>query len=177
MRKIAVIVLCTLFFLISCDSEVQVSLTQASQDTIIFSQLDTVYSHDKVLDALSDNDDLFAFCKSLGITQYKSANSINYTVLKTTNGMYLILADYNGAYVTMRQIIFSPDINRECVADLKAGMTLDNAKAADPDGQFDFLLHSSQNYPRISYHFFENGDCFSVKYEEDIIADIAYFTL
>ena len=152
-------------------------MVKVDQDVLIYNQIDTIYDHEEILNISNKNIDIFKFCEVLGINQYKSVGNINYTVLKTTKGLFLVLFDGDITHATIQQIRFSSITNQNSFDNLKVGMTLGNARTADPDGQYEFLLHSSQNYPRISYHYFENGDCFSVKYEGDIIVEIAHFTL
>lgn len=170
-------ILFAIFLLTSCQKEEQHILKEVNQDIIIYSQIDTVSNHEEVVSILNQNVNMFTFCETLNISQYKSSGNMVYTVIKTTNGLFMVLFDSDGAHATIQQIEFSPIANKDRFANLKVGMTLEDARAADPDGRYDFLFHSSRNYPRISYHYFENGDCYSVRYEENVIAEIAHFTL
>lgn len=152
-------------------------LQEEDQNILIYNQIDIVHDHDEILDTLNQTENMFDFCEAVNIDRYKSINNIKYVVLKTTDGLHLVFFDSDGANATMQKIRFSHISNKDSVSLLKVGMALEDVQIADPDGQYDFLLHSSGNYPQISYHYFESGDCFAVRYENNVIAEILFFTL
>ena len=152
-------------------------MKEVEQSQLIYTHLEDEYNHNQILDMLGQNNDFLDFCKKTNISQYKSINGFRYVILKTNKGIFLILFDLDDRYTTMKQVTFSPDINRDRIASLNVGASLSSVQEADPNGQFDFLWHSWKNYPKVSYHYFESGECFVIKYEENVIIDIFYLTL
>lgn len=176
MKKFLLFLIFIIVILASCDKGRNV-VRLADQSTIMYTKIDTVYDHEEVLTALGQNEDMFVFFDKFNIKQYKSISNTNYTVLKTSNGLHLVLFDCNGKHSTINDIKFSTSENEKNLNVLKIGMTLNDVKVADPEGNYDFLLHSWQEYPQISYHFFENGDAYCIQYLNHKISEIIFFTL
>ncbi|MGN0517297.1 MAG: hypothetical protein ACI4II_01070 [Acutalibacteraceae bacterium] len=152
-------------------------MKEISQEEIIYNQISTVYDHNEIESLLNQQVNMFNICEKLNISQYKSVNGVYYTILKISRGLFNIMFDTDGTKADIKPIAFSSINNKEKVANINVGMTLKDVQTADPDGQYDFLYHNSANYPRISYHYFENGDAISIKYESDIITQIIHFTI
>lgn len=176
-KRVLVICFSLMILLTSCERGETHTLQEIEQDTLIFNQITEKLLYDDVALAISQKVDMYTFCKMFDISQYKSVNNIYYTVISTTDDQYLMLFDNNGLNPTMQQIKFSSLNNKESFSHIKVGMTLENAKVADPEGNYIFLFHSWKNYPQFSYHFFEDGECFYVRYEENTVVEIINFTI
>lgn len=176
-RYFAAILLFTTFLFSSCKKEESYVMKEISQDEITYNQISTVYDHDEIVNLLNQQVNMFTICEKFNISQYKSVNKMYYTIIKTSKGLFSIMFDTDGTKANISPITFSSINNKENIEKLKVGMTLKDVQTADPDGQYNFLYHNSANYPRISYHYFVNGDAFSIKYEADIITQIVIFTI
>lgn len=177
MRKMLALIVLSLFLFTSCNQKEQQELIKTSQNELIYTQLDSIYDHSDVVNTLMQADSLFDFCEIMDVKQYKVLGEANYTVVQTTKGLFIIFSDKEGNYPTLRCIEFSSIRNKEKLANLTTDMSLDGVRSADPDGQYDFLYHNRSDYPQFSYHFFEDGDCFCIRYEQNEIVAITRFTL
>lgn len=176
MRK--VITICILLLLLSsCKMGGQSELIKANQEVILFTQLGGVYDYADVVNAVKQTDSLFDFCNILGVKYYKAMEEFQYTVLETTEGLVMILADSTGAYLTLQNVSFSSLNNKDALIQVREGMSLEDVRSADPDGQYDSFLHNSSNYPQFSYHFFEDGECYFIQYKQNHIIAINTFTI
>lgn len=176
-KRVFVCVIALGCFLVSCSKEEDVTLKLVDQNFIIYSQIESECLYDEVLELINQNVDMRTFCKALDISHYKTVSNSLYTVIRTTNGYYVSLFDEEGGSATLLPIRFSQSSDQEQVSNLRVGMTLSDARKADPNGQYDFIYHSWSGYPCISYHYFENGYCYSIEYADNSISNIICFTI
>ncbi len=161
----------------SCKKGEKFVMKCVDQDVILISYTNQEYDYSSIVKELERSDNMESFCEEMNISQYKVIDNMKYIVLNTGKGFYWVLFDENGQHATLRQVKVSPLDNLDKIEKLSIGMALEDVKDADPDGQFDFTYHSSNRYPKYSYHYFENGWCYYICYEDDTIDKIICFTL
>ena len=153
-------------------------MKEIDQKTVIWKQIDAVYNYNDVVNALNEKTDMSVFCKTFGIGQYKTINGSRYVVLKTTESFCFVVFDDEEKNGTIFPIEFLKEECLDAFIDLDVGMTLKDVQKIDPNGKYDFLLHSWSKYPKFSYHCFETGDCYFINYNEEHIIDvIIHFTI
>ena len=176
MKKYLIIgLLVNILLLVSCTKGERM-LEKVEQDSILYTQLIKTSDYNTVNDKLRKSENVYNILKELGIYQYKSIDYINYTAIKCSDGFYLLLFDVDGKYGTLEKIVFSSAEEKSFYA-LHTGMTLEDVKKIDSNGTYDFVYHSWSDYPQLSYHFFESGECFMINYDEHIIKEIVHFTI
>ena len=153
------------------------NLLETNQNVILYNELNTTVDYDLVQQKITENDNLSMLCQSFHIQQYKKVNNLIYVVIHTSKGLAIIFFDSGGNNPYMQLIKFSGREYESGISALKKNMSLQEAMEADPDGQFDFIFHSWSEYPQISYHYFESGNCYIVMYENNIISNIIFLTI
>ena len=114
--------------------------------------------------------DFFEFCKEFNITKYKTTDISYYTVVDTGTGLNLVEFGKQGPpyFRGNFDINFSKPENRAFFDTVAVGMTVDEVKAADPDGQYYVNLDRFTTYRMskdYSLHFFESGEYFCIIYK------------
>lgn len=175
-KRCIALLLSIIFFFAACDTREDI-MKEVSQDELLLDQFETEDDYTAIISFIKKNPDIATFCARYNVNKYKSFASGYYTVLKVSDGYTMVLFDNTGENINVKKIKFSPMANKENLCDLSIGRMLSDVKQADPDGQYDFLLHSSKKYPQLSYHYFQDGTCFCVKYNEGEIISITSFTL
>ena len=160
----------------ACSKE-QKNMNKVNQDIIIYTKTEKVYDHNKIASAINRGESMFDYLESLNIENYKALKNCCYTVLQTTNGLQLLMFDSDGMHGIIQPVTFSSITNKKFVENLKVGTPLKNVMEVDPDGNYDFLYHSWTAYPQISYHYFEDGNCYSIEYVNGVISNIVLFTI
>lgn len=147
------------------------------QNKILYDKLTRKYDYFKIKQAVQDSISLIEFGAIFDIQEYKYSDNSYYVVVNSTNGYELVLFDSQQIIVNMLDIVFSNFSNYGLISAVMLGDTLNSVLSADDTGSYDFLKVSWTNYPRISYHFFENGVCFSFEYDYEYkVASIWTFT-
>lgn len=137
---------------------------------------------EQLLSFLADDGNPERFMEAFGIERYKPfpdehlSAGLYYTILRTAEGLMLVTFDEETVF-TPQRITFSDSAVEARIEQLAPGASLEDVIAADPDGQFVSLYASWSEVPAFSYHFFENGTAFFLWYEDDIVVDMARFTL
>lgn len=177
MIKKGVIVITLILCLFSACAKQQAP-EPVGQDVLLYTQVKGRVSEKKVAQLEAESADLNEFCNALNISQYKKTQDESYVVIKTGKGLFLVMFDENGVCESRRGITFSKNDGAAFFASLQIGKTaLETVQAAEPDGQYDFLYAGWSGFPKYSFHFFENGDCFNLWYENDVLTEIIHFTI
>ena len=171
------IVIFLLFFLISCTERGHYNLMEISQDTIMYNRIDKVHDLEEVLDFLKSESNMYDIFEKLDIKYYKALNGMYYTVIKTDTNLCLLSFNNEKIYNSTSYVVFSSLKSKRSIEKLNVGDTLNDVLKSDPTGQYNFLLKSWDGVPHISCHYFEDGECFSIVYEDDIIVSIQKFTI
>lgn len=177
MKKSIIIALAVLLVCLSaCGKEAEYTLKEYSQDTIFIKQQDKVYDFDDIITEIDKTDDFFSFCEDLEIKKIKSIMGDQYTVIKSTDGFYHLLSDAEGKAI-LRKIEFSPIDHYDALSEIRVGMTVEDVQIADVDGSYDYLYANWSQFPKYSYHYFESGNCFYIRYADEVITSIVEFTI
>ncbi len=162
----------------SCAGYQKKELTAVDQTVILYSQQKKTVSFKKIQEEAKKAWSLTEFCREYQLYSYKTLANGTYIVLNTTEGYVVVWFDSEGNNPRVQNISFSSAENYNALSNIQLGMPLDSVKKADPTGQYDFLLASWSEYPKISYHFFESGNCYVVFYDEDYnVKDFHAFTI
>jgi len=170
------LVIFSVTILISCNQKGSSDIMCIEQGKIIYTELEATHDYNEVSVFLRDNTHS-SFVEKYQVQYYKTVNSIDYTVIKTTNGYCLVFFGDDNAQSSIQKIVFSDAGNQNKLQSLSVGSTLEEVRAADPTGQYDFLYASQSEFPQISYHYFISGDCYCIEYSDGIISNILYFTI
>ena len=147
-----------------------------SQDIVLYKDLQ-VFPDDKLAALLDHQPTIQQMQAAIGNVAFKKLEAIYYTVVKTKSQLLLISFDADGQYVNNRSITFSSAASKLQLEQIKVGDTLDAVMQADELGSYDFLYASWKNVPQISYHFFEDGSCFEVCYQDRVVTQIFRFSI
>ena len=152
-------------------------LSVIPQDTILYKQNPTV--SEEILDDLREQEmDLVSFCTKHHLSGCKIVNNGPYLVLNTDQAIYYVAFSTDLEESTIFEVHFSASAHKADVEKLAVGMTLQDALAADPDGQYTVNTRWKAHYEDgFSLHYFEDGDCFLIGYESGTITLIIPFTL
>ncbi len=171
---VSLLVLCSLLITYG---EREYSMELVDQNIILFKQCKNTYSYKEIKKLASQKLSLMEFGGSLGVQNYKYNNGNYYIVIKTDEGFFILWFDSEKCYLSTDHIIFSDCSYYHSITSIKIGDDLDTVRTADKTGQFNFLYHSWSLYPKISYHYFKNGKCFVIMYDErNIVEDLWSFT-
>ena len=179
MKKGLLLFCCILFLFSSCAGEAQQQPAAfVGQQTVLYTEIKGRVS-EKAVSRLEDaSATLDAFCSELHIAHYKTFEEGSYIVLKTSRGLFLVVFDENGVYESRREITFSKNDGAGFFDALRIGKTtLDDVRAAEPDGQYDYLEAGWTEFPRYSFHFFRNGEACRLWFENDVLTEILRFTI
>ena len=153
-----------------------VGMIEVDQQTILYTQIDSVFDHNKVTEDLQKMK-MLEFCKTYQIKNYKSIQDTKYIVMKTTEGLLWISFDERGSYTYVVRIIFSDESSQENLENVAIGSTAETIREIDPDGQHPYSYHNWSGFPAVSFHFYENGDSYAVFYKENTVIDIIKFII
>lgn len=166
-------------FVTSC-TKGEFTMQSVDQSVILYDQVSDVHSYESVKELLNSNIKLEDFFQQLNISQFKQDECGQYTILKTSHGDFVIFYAENTLYAkdaTFQEIKFSQENNKVALLELQQGATLSDVRAADPDGDYNYLLHYSSESIPLSYHYFRDGSCFCIVYKDSIVVDILCFTI
>ena len=168
-RRIHTIVI--IFFLCSMLSSCvekgnNMNMELVDQNTILYEKCEKEYSYKKIEKFTSNSISLTEFGRRFGVRQYKYNSGCYYVVVKTDEGFIILWFDAEMRYSWSSNIYFSDDIYYDSINSINVGDDLEDVMAADKTGKFDFLRTSWTLYPKISWHYFKNGECFCFTYDE-----------
>ena len=147
------------------------------QNTILYKKCEKEYSYKTIEKLINKRLNMMELGCCLEIEHYKYSNESYYIVIKSDGGFIIIWFDAKMCYLSTSNILFSDDIYYASISSINVGDDLADVSVADKTGQFDFLYHSWSLYPKISYHYFENGECFVFTYDsENKVQSIWTFT-
>ena len=176
MKKIFLCLLITMFTVttINCNKEHNEKMVEVDQNTILYTQTNEVISYNEAAIILGNKG--LVGLSSLGIKRFKKIGNLKYSVVMTEEGLYIPLFSENDAFVSMIPVMFSKDIS--FMDKVELGMDLNSVRDLDPNGLYDFIYHSWKDYPKISYHFYENGSALAIKYNDECkVSGILCFTI
>ena len=164
----------------------QVRPALAGQEKIIYNEakIEAKYSD---VEGLSDlrSTDMVSFCRIFSVPYYKYSekSGLWYTAVNTEKGLTLFVSNYETSAHAEEKISyafpihFSQPQNEAAMKTVRIGMSLDMVRNADPDGLYP-LPDAAEGEQKISYHYFENGNCRKIWYDENnIVSDITEFTI
>ena len=179
-----------------CMNQKKSPLKEVGQDVILYTSLTHSYDYEKLYRFLKKEPSLNDVCIKYHINCYKQAGNSKYIVLKTTMGVVVVFfaepnteilqsIDANAISenlpyetINIQIVLFSKDGNPEFFKNANIGIPLEDVQEADPSGDYPFLYHDWSGYPKYSYHYFENGNCYIVYYDEmNMVSDILFFTI
>lgn len=147
------------------------------QNVILYNKMTKKHNYSKIYQAVQNSIKLNDFGNLFDIQEYKFSENTYYIVINSTHGYEIVFFDSQQKAVNMINVNFSNYSNYDLISAIKIGDTLDYVLSADDTGCFGFLNVSWTNYTRISFHFFENGVCFSFEYDKDYrVANIWRYT-
>ena len=160
-----------------------VDLFDINEDYILVEQ-DTILYTDAVVYDSKQVQLLLASCPSIDQLQerfdsllLKSLGNLLYTVIKTSDSIYWVAFNADGSFAKNELIEFSSVDAQKSLEKVKAGDSLESVMRADDQGNYNFIYANWSEYPQISYHFFENGNCYMICYKNRIVTDIYSFTI
>ena len=116
--------------------------------------------------------------ESLSIKGYKSVNNAYYTIIDIEGEWHLLSFQEDGTFVSDRLITFSDANSEEMIKQIEVGQQLAYVQSVDPDGQYDFLYAGWSDFPKYSYHFYESGNAYYIRYNDsDTVSSITKFTI
>ena len=177
MKKGIALVVLILCLLSACAKQPQAP-ELAGQDVLLYTQVKGRVPEKEVDRLEAESASLTEFCSALNIGYYKKTEDEAYTVIRTGKGLFLVTFNADGVYESRREITFSKNDGASFGASLQTGTTtLKSVQDAEPDGQYDFLYAGWTDFPTYSVHFFKNGDCYWLWYEDDVLSEIIHFTI
>lgn len=141
------------------------------------------------LAAYVDNYDDLTTIIAQGLTLSETNNLLGFEIVKTEPYGYRTLVNSNRGYVLIyfdtkqvctgsKLICFSNQEYRINMDNLEYGMSVTDVRKLDPDGEYTFLLSGWSQYPKISYHFFEDGSAFEIHYSDTLeVVEIYAFVI
>ncbi len=178
MRKFFIIIICIVMIsTISCEKRKEYAVKKVNQDMIIYNQLEKTYDYNEILNYLENNKNMKDFYEEYNVEYYKIVMEMYYTVLKTNVGIVIITFNMQEIYNEIHCVVFSNESCEDSIENIRTGITLDEVRAIDPNGNYVSMLHNWTGYPQISYHYFNNGKCFAIKYNNNVVEKIESFTI
>lgn len=111
--------------------------------------------------------------EQIGFGSIKTESYGYRTTVNSDKGFVLIYFDTNQISIGHKLIQFSGQEFQANVESVECGMSVADIQKLDPDGDYTFLLSSWSQYPKVSYHFFENGLAYEIYYsDEQTVASI-----
>ena len=180
MKKICMILIFCLFFCVfqACQKTSQFELTEVGQETVLYPTLGGELSFKTVQKVLEKRSDMKEIFQQLGIRQVKRIDRYRYTPIKTDEGLFLLVFSESGTYEYLIKInLLGAEVERE-FSMIKVNTSLDDVTKLDPpDGQYPFMYASFRDVSQFSYHFFESGNGWLIRYQNDVITEIIHFTI
>ncbi|MBE6977247.1 MAG: hypothetical protein E7438_01195 [Ruminococcaceae bacterium] len=179
MKKIiSFVMLCIVGILLgACVQTDKNNMVYVEQEIVLYPTLNTTYSYSEVRDYIYQKKSQKPFAVKFQIQAYKSINGIDYTVIRTDEGLCLILFGTEDARGNILKIVFSDNDAQEHIKSLGEGATLTDVKNADPKGDYSTVEADGVRFPIISYHYFENGDCYCIEYSNGQVVEMVKFTI
>lgn len=156
------------------------------QDSILYTKHSELRDYHDVVESAGSYPYLAFFCSVQELQYYKHTSWMEYTTIQTGQGL-LFVTDF---YASERQdgtppldaflIRFSDAADERALQEIHVGMSLDEVKQADPNGQYNprtLVLPDETGAKKISQHFFSNGQAYWITYENNRIVSIRNFTI
>lgn len=164
----------------------QVRPALAGQEKIIYNEVQKEARFSDVAALCEERSkDMVSFCRLFSVPYYKYSeeSELWYTALNTEKGLALFVSNYEtSAHADEKTsyaftIHFSQPENEAAIEAVQIGTGLDAVEKADPDGLYP-LPDAAEGEPKLSYHYFENGNCYKIKYDENgFVSGITEFTI
>lgn len=160
-----------------------------TQDEMIISRISGRQKFSKLRKYLEKAPTMEDFAQAYHVEYFKSVKCSSdmpksvkprafYTVMDTDKGLVCISFDEQQAYSCMWIIWFSDNVKSREMDALKVGMDISDVQEIDPSGNYSFGYISTSEVDRVSYHYFIDGNCYVICYDEDMhIIDILHHTL
>lgn len=181
MKKVFLIVIFVVTFLISCScipkNGEAYAMTEIDQNTILYTLNTKEYKFDELLLFFKSNRTMDEFYKEFKVENYKQIDGMKYTVLQTDMGMVFVSFDIAGNYGSMKSFCFSNDLCQNDIENVQIGSQIESVENFDPNGDYTFKCVSWTEYPQISYHYFTNGMCYAIRYNNGVVESITRFTI
>ena len=154
-------------------------MKQVGQNTVLFNAANNMIDYEELEHALINGGGLEAVAKRLGISKYKTYGSMDYFIVDTTEGLYLVMFEGDSYYPSATPVRFSDSTNKDYLYTSVTDLTLKEIMEIDPMGQYytrDKMNWSQAN--AFSYHFYDDGTVFVIIYDDkDNAIRIAEFTI
>ena len=138
-----------------------------NQSIIKLSNIEYQYDNDEVLSFLSRKPSAEDLNKTFKFKYLKSFNDVYCCIIPTDEGRVLVAFDETRAYRSARSINVNTNTQPSEIEKLSIGVSISEVKNIHPEGDYSFLLASWSEYPKISYHFFKDGEGYCLIYDED----------
>ena len=162
----------------ACSSEKNESAGTSDADLSSMDIVKTTVSYEELIKLLEDKPSLEELNNRIVLECVKKTFNCYYAVLKTDQGWVIIYFDKDEKFSNEQQIIISENTNKDIMDSLKIGMSLEEVRKADPDGDYSFIYFSWSGYPQVSYHYLADGNVYYISYDDSFcISDIYTFVL
>ena len=153
------------FSFISCGGSNN-NMILLDQDVNFMDLIPVAVDYNKVIKSLDEKPDLNSINDIIGFEYYKQYSEGYYTLAKIDDGILLIDFDLDKNYKSCRKISFSDCSTIDHMNKLSTGDSLEKVRNIDRNGDYPFLYAGRTDYPKISYHFFNDGSVYVVSYDE-----------
>ena len=153
------------------------NMVYVGQEVVLYPTLNASYCYAEMRDYIYQKHPPKPFEEKFQIPFYKCINGVNYTVVQTDEGLCLVLFGNEDARGNIQKIAFSDKDAQKHIENLGEGATLTDVKNVDPKGDYSMFEADWSFFPRISYHYFENGDCYGIEYSDGQVVGIVKFSI
>jgi len=169
---IVLILICTMLYKNNTIKEVP-------QERIVYNSLNEEYKYSEIIDYFIDNEQVYMdpFMVDFNVKQYKSIDDKKYIILNSDVGIITIWYDNKDQLINLKYANLSSEASNDFINAISIGDSLSHVSNLSPDGNYDFLYTSYTKNPEVSYHFFSDGKCYEIHYDNLIITDIFEFTI
>lgn len=160
------LIILTILFLCGCnrsesDTYLKIDSTQCS-----LQYLTEVHNYEDVVSAVECKPTIGLLNQTIKIDCIKEQKNGYSVLLNTTEGYVLLGFDADEVYSYMKVIHFSDSQLETQLNNISIGTHLSTVQNIDPKGDYTFLYTSSTQQNNVSYHYFKNGTCYQIFYDD-----------
>ena len=162
---LAVILIAVMLCFNSCANDNKQTLDIVESDVSSLGLIKNEYKYSSVSKFLDKKPSIDQLNKKYKNGFYKRLSNLYYTVIGTEEGPIIVYFDTDMSFNNWEKISFSEDSACESLKNVNKGSSVEEVRKLDPNGSYPFLYSSWTEYPKVSYHIFENGMVYLIHYD------------
>ena len=127
-----------------------------------------IISYDMIRVSLRWDSSLTGFIKKINAECVKKIESGYYVPISTNRGWVIVFFDNNQRFLYVQPIKISEKMNKEQMDNIREGMSLEEVKMIDKEGDYSFTYTNWLQYSKMSYHYLPDGHTYVISYDDEL---------